>query len=343
MVLSDDIDLLFNDPKSVNIFKTLTEDLFSALSQYWNIADGVIRGSGISLKNPSKDFYSLERNFFSLLFIYSYHKANIPADRRIFYAAINHCIRGMVTGCDNILDDEYKKTLDTSLPEKSYRFRSVIDIMVSDRVLFELLCKQHLSGKLAFENIIISAHETLKALIKSGVQEASEEAGVKEFLKPEIILSKVHHYKTGVLFQCPWAVPALLESIDSGKKQKLLNALYNIGMGCQIMDDMVDLKRDIRMKRNNYIASLIYHEPDERNREAFRTMLMDKASHGTADDKDLILNFPDAQKKASCLSFDYLDKGFGDLFEKDHSGMKNLAISFIARQIGAAPFLVKES
>jgi hypothetical protein len=31
-------------------------------------------------------------------------------------------------------------------------------------------------------------------------------------------------------------------------------------MGCQVMDDMADLERDIKNRHHNYIASIIYHE-----------------------------------------------------------------------------------
>ena len=41
-----------------------------------------------------------------------------------------------MTGCGNILDDEYKKTLETELPEHGVKFRSVLDILVSDRYAF---------------------------------------------------------------------------------------------------------------------------------------------------------------------------------------------------------------
>ncbi|MBA3038061.1 MAG: polyprenyl synthetase family protein [Desulfobacterium sp.] len=198
-----------------------------------------------------------------------------------------------------------------------------------------------LFNEFPFEKIIMSAHETLKSLIRSGAQEASEESGIKEILKPERVLSSVHHYKTGILFQSPWAVPSLLEDIDSKEKEKMLSALYDIGMGCQIMDDMVDLKRDMRMKRNNYVASLIYHESDSKSQKAFQAMFADKASEENADDKNLILNFPDAQKKASRLSLEYLNKGFGNLFEEDHAMIKDLAVGFISRQIGAAPYIIK--
>jgi hypothetical protein len=117
----------------------LEDELAEGLTLFWSTAAKILQGSGVRLLDPSDGFFLLENNFFSALFLYSYHRRGIARSRRILYTAINQCLRGMVTGCDNILDDEYKKTLETDLPEEGVRFRSIVDIMVSDRVLFEIL------------------------------------------------------------------------------------------------------------------------------------------------------------------------------------------------------------
>ena len=127
-----------------DLFSALEDELSSALSLYWSTAGDILRDSGIELLEPPEDFFSIDKNFFSALFLYSYKRAGIPRPRRILYGAVNQCLRGMVTGCDNILDDEYKRTLATSLPKQGVRFRSIIDIMVSDCVLFEILLKMSL-------------------------------------------------------------------------------------------------------------------------------------------------------------------------------------------------------
>jgi hypothetical protein len=128
---------------------TLGGELTEALERYWSIADGILEGSKVRLKAPGPATMSIESNLFSLMFLYSYFQAGIPGSRRVLYAAINQCLRGMVTGCDNLLDDEYKQTLDTDLPLSGTRFRSVLDIMVSDRVLFELLSDARERGELS--------------------------------------------------------------------------------------------------------------------------------------------------------------------------------------------------
>jgi geranylgeranyl pyrophosphate synthase len=81
---------------------------------------------------------------------------------------------------------------------------------------------------------------SLHALLQSGVQEASEEQGAGEILKPEEILSKIHPFLTGVLFQAHWVLPELIESTPLKNSTEIKKGLFQIGMGCQILDDMVD-------------------------------------------------------------------------------------------------------
>ncbi len=318
-------------------FHSLEEELQEGLSLYWNIAAEILQGSGIKLLDPVSEYFSIERNFFSALFLYSYFREGVSRSRRVLYAAVNQCLRGMVTGCDNILDDEYKKTLDTDLPEQALRFRSVLDIMVSDRVLFTLLHKKSMEDELTSRQVSDACFESLRVLTKSGVQEASEEGGIGERLTPEIVLEKVHHYKTGILFKAPWGVPGVIENLDDEKVSQIKDALYMIGMGCQIFDDMVDLSRDIRMDRHNYVASLICHGSSLKTCVRFKTKYVDDKK---LDYKpDLLFDFPIARHTAGKKALTYLKNGTEKLFVKEHKFMTEPTISFFASRIGAERFL----
>ncbi len=135
-------------------FNTLQNELQAGLKLYWDTATQILDTSSIKVLDATDDYYSMEKNFFSSMFLYSYFRAGIPASRRIFYAAVNQCLRGMVTGCDNILDDEYKMTLATDLPLKAGKFRSIVDIMVSDRVLSSILQQQFLLNELTSDQVL---------------------------------------------------------------------------------------------------------------------------------------------------------------------------------------------
>lgn len=323
---------------ALDALSLLEEELSEALSLFWETAQEILAGSGITLLEKPEGFLKLENNFFSAIFLYSYHRAGLPRHRRVLYAALNHCLRGMVTGCDNILDDEYKKTLETDLPEGATRFRSIIDIMASDRVLFSILMAACARGELSTEQVLQASTASLHTLTASGIQEADEEQGIESILTPADILGKIHHYKTGLLFNCPWGIPTVLEQLNLAVVTSLQGALYRIGIGCQIMDDMVDLGRDTRMSRHNYVASLIYHNVD-RN---LWCQLQEKTA-AEPDDQNtaaLLLAFPEALEESARMAQQYLLEGLSALFGEQHSFVVQQAITFLHQRIGTEQLMI---
>lgn len=318
-------------------FLSIEKELAAGLSRYLEKAEKILAGSGVHLLPPSPDYFALNRNFFSLLFLYSYHRASLPPDRRILYVAINQCLRGMVTGCDNLLDDEYKRTLSTDLPETAIRMRSVLDIMVSDRVLFELLIESFRKGALPLDKVTFAGTASLRGLTRSAAQEAAEEGGIDSRLSPQAVLSQVHHYKTAMLFQCVWVIPEGVETLSPALVSLLKQALYEIGMGCQILDDMVDLAADIRNRRHNYIASLIHHGVTESERRTLEIRSLSTPEF--QKEADLLMAFPAARHAAVQTATGFLRKGLQTLFIEEHRELITPAIHFIAQQIGAERFL----
>ena len=310
-----------------NPFEPLIYELREGLEIYWHTAEKILSGSGVRLAEPKDDYFSLEKNFFSALFLYSYLRAGISSHRRVFYVAVNQCLRGMVTGCDNLLDDEYKKTLETDLPLSARKFRSILDIMVSDRVLFEMLIDFCRSNGFSTDVLIEASRASLTALTRSGAQEASEEAEIDKRLSPDEVLAKVHHFKTGLLFQCPWAIPPIIEGDRNLAASPITNALYKIGMGCQIMDDMVDVLSDLKNGRQNYIASLIEHGADKHAcrwlRETFPGM-----------PAQFFAEFPALFSTAHATALNYLEDGLSGLFSQDHQLFVKPAELFLSQRIG---------
>lgn len=317
-------------------FLRLTDgELRQALALFHDTASSILDASGVGLKPPEADYFSLENNFFSALFLYSYVRGEIPRSRRIYYAAVNQCLRGMVTGCDNILDDEYKVSLDTDLPASAVKFRSVLDIMVSDRVLTALMIKGGQEGHFSREQVMAANIVSLHALLRSGAQEASEEQGVGTFAAPERVLSDIHSVKTGLLFQAPWALPETLEGAGFTAPARIKEGLFLIGMGCQVMDDMVDLARDIAMQRHNYVASLIRHDPGEEGAGLKRLL---EQGEPDAEDRSLLDRFPRSRDMAGKKALAFLEEGCETLFSPEHRSMVPVVIDFFARRIGADRF-----
>lgn len=311
----------------------LETELRSGLKLFWQHAARVLEDSSIRLVPPDNATFSLTRNFFSALFLYSYYRAGMTPERRILYAAVNQCLRGMVTGCDNILDNEYKTTLETSLPPQAHRFRSVLDIMVADRVLFSLVseyCQQH---ALATDIAVRAGFVSLQALTESGFQEASEEGGVDVMLAPEDVLRKVHHYKTGLLFQCTWAVPPLLEPELSMEAGSVRDALYQIGIGCQILDDMVDLFDDLRDRKHNYVASVIASQEPPAIWQEVRT-----AAFSGVSAVGYLQGHPAIGARLTQKAFAVLENGLALLFLPRHHNLIRPAALFIGERIGVSGF-----
>jgi hypothetical protein len=311
-------------------FCALQTELTDGLALYWLTAGKILVDSGIQLAAPENRLFSLEKNFFSALFLYSYYRCQIPKERRILYTAVNQCLRGMVTGCDNLLDDEYKMTLDTNLPVTGTRFRSVLDIMVSERVLFDILLVCLERGDIPLGVVRKAVLASLQALTRSGSQEAAEEAGVAELrLSPDEVLSTVHHFKTGLLFQCPWAVPAAMEKQLPVGFARVKNALYRIGIACQILDDMVDLAGDVRNRRHNYVASVIAWGNDEK----LKRLLSEMAA---SESPELYLDaFEEPFRKAYHFAVDHLREALTRLFHENHQVFVEPSATFIAARIGA--------
>ena len=311
----------------------IAAELRTGLELYWERAGVILDNSGVRLAAPGQSYYQLRHNFFSALFLLSFQRAGIDPLRRTRYVAVNQCLRGMVTGCDNILDNEYKMTLDTDL--QGTRFRSVVDIMASDRILFDILLDLHETDGVPLTLVRRAHAASLQALTRSGAQEASEERGVTDVLPPERILSEIHHLKTGLLFQCVWAIPLVLEPRLEPVAGPLSKALYCIGMGCQVLDDMVDLSRDMADKRHNYLSSLIVH----------RAQNKDAASADLAQGLEPLLlleRHPLARLEATRQALDFLHQGLRALLGPAGAVFAPSAARFLIERIGAQDLLAPE-
>lgn len=153
----------------LDTYKALAEELCRGLALFRETAETILHGSTIHLMTQEPDDTAIHKHFFTALFLYSYYRAGILPERRIIYTALNQCLRGMVTGCDNLLDDEYKVTLDTDLPASSRKFRSIIDIMVSNRAVASILDKGF-GHTLSRHELIEATFESLRTLTISMVE-----------------------------------------------------------------------------------------------------------------------------------------------------------------------------
>lgn len=332
MDIDDDLSTAGRTIETTTAFSTLVTELRAGLNLYWATAGRILATCGVVLKPPTEADFSFGRNFFSLLFLYTYRRAGIAPSRRILYAATLQCLRGMVTGCDNLLDDEYKPTLDTDIPAAGHRFRSVVDIMVSDRVLFQILLGAVSRREISHDQVSAATTASMKTMTRSGIEEAGEEVGISAILEPEAILNTIHHFKTGLLFQCPWDIPLTIEALAPEKLAPLLEGLYRIGMGCQILDDMVDMALDMTGRRHNYVVSLVHHGSNAAEKERLTQVM--QADRSGEDGAMPAGRFPEAARRARQNSRRLLAEGLGLLFAAEHQALVDPAIRFLEKRIG---------
>ncbi len=210
----------------------------------------------------------LERNIFSILFLALYRAVGIPKERRLLYGGLNHCLRGVVTGADNLLDREYKELLPLNFPEKARIFKSVLHVLFFDLLRERLLLEAARRGLLTEEEAREVSRALIQALLPIGEEEASEEAGLAGVLTPEEVLRKVHLHKGGNLLRLAFVAPGRLETSLHQRLARAEEGVFSLGMALQVIDDLTDFFEDRHRGHPNYLHSWIYHRgpADERTR-----------------------------------------------------------------------------
>jgi len=218
-----------------------------------------------------------QRHIFSILFLAVYRAIGIPEERRLLYGIINHAIRGIVTGTDNLLDDEYKEMLPLRFPERATRFKSVMHILLFDRFLFRVLDEAASRGLLPAGQRQLVQQKIFQAMVPIGEEESTEEGGVREILTPAQILQSIHVHKGGNLLRLAFVAPRLIEQDLFAALETADQGIFRIGMALQVIDDLTDFYEDIRDRRHNYLVSSIRFEGTAAERELLQR-LFDGAS-----------------------------------------------------------------
>jgi hypothetical protein len=238
----------------------------------------------VALGEIPREFYSLRRNLFSLLFMSAYHLLDISAERRALYGRLNHLFRVWVTSADNLLDDESKTVLPLQIPGQSKVMREVVSVMAADRVMGAVLSDAVSAGVITEAESRILAFGSLQVLLPSAAQEASEENGVRVRPDPDVVLTKIHRYKTGMLFHIPLLGPERIEpSISSERLDRMKESLMAFGLGCQLLDDVRDMGRDLREQRHNYALSLLARDYPDRYASCLNKQPGDRMYHHCAE------------------------------------------------------------
>ncbi|MGD9782060.1 MAG: class 1 isoprenoid biosynthesis enzyme [Kiritimatiellia bacterium] len=247
------------------------------------------------------------KNIFSTLFPSVYHLMDVPAPRRLLYGKLIHLFRIWVTSADNLLDGEDKEVVPVVFPGNARVMRQVVAVMAADRVLAEILNDAVAAGTLTAVQRDELARESLCRLLPSAAQEATEEGGIAHRPPPEEVLDVIHRLKTGLLFNVAFVGPEIVEPLAFARTARLRAGLMDFGLGCQVLDDVRDMARDLLEKRHNLVLSVLAHQAPDR--------LAELAARVQTPADRIYLDVPQYALPAARQGFDLMATGLRTLGE----------------------------
>lgn len=249
------------------------------------------------LRPPASEQKTVNRNLFSIFFLTCAYPFGLTQTKKHFYARINHCLRALVTGCDNLLDDEYKEIFPFALAGSGTRFRSVLTLMTADRLISDLAAGELAGGNLSLREVRLLSRTVLAVLTPSGLEEHEEESlGEMVVPTPEEIFSQVHHRKTGLLFRAPLDLIAGLENGHNQASRRVADGLRDFGIGCQLLDDLKDVAVDLSRGRFNAVISLARYGDDHEEKEKVCLLEKEKSAISESQARDFAACLPRAHQ-----------------------------------------------
>ena len=245
--------------------KTCLRDVHAACRRCLESPANTPQEYRVSAGDLPASFYAPRRNLFSTLFLAVYHMLDVPLDRRLLYGRLNQLFRIWVTSADNLLDNEDKVVIPVEMSGKSHIMRQVVTLMAADRALAAILADAVANDVVTRDQADRLAEQSLRILLPSAAQEATEEGGITERPDPEYVLWTIHRYKTGLLFHIPFlGIDHVEANVDRECCDRIRDALMQFGLGCQLMDDIRDMARDLNEGRHNYMLSVLAHRDPDR-------------------------------------------------------------------------------
>lgn len=245
--------------ESFEEYRLCSKEVYSKAQELIRCPEDISKEFQVSCLPMPEEFFYLKKNLFSALFQSVYRILGIKEERRCLYGKLNHLFRIWVTSADNLLDGEDKITLPLKIPGESRIMRQVISIMAADRIMKRILDEAVEEKVITIEESKILADKSLRILLPSAAEEASEEGGILQRPDPDYVLNTIHKLKTGLLFHIPFLGPESIESgIDQDRLSGCKEGLGRFGLGCQLLDDIRDMARDYLEKRHNYVLSCIF-------------------------------------------------------------------------------------
>jgi hypothetical protein len=260
----------------------------------------------------------LERNFFSILFLSIYAAIGLPAERRRLHGTTLHAVRALVTATDNILDHHQKGPVTVSMGGTI--MPNVFLLLLEDQVLAGLIDEAAPDAATA-----LSARAALMgALFEIAHEESGEEGRVDVALPPDEVLEGVHAFRGGKLLQLAFVVPEACEPEFEASLAAARAAVFRIGLGLQMLDDVTDLSEDVRARNHNVLRSWIVHKgPDGQVDDG---LLLSMAPQRLAAPE---VAFPRATAEVTARAVAEAVDGFAALHELSHPIDRTAALEIV--------------
>jgi len=282
-------------------------DLQRATVERFHAAAGRLLEGSCALRPLEPKSHSLRRNLFSTLFLMAVEAAGVAGEKLPFYAMVIQCLRVQVTGCDNLLDDEYKSAIPFALEGGGIRFRSVLTIMTGDAVLGELVAEEVAAGRFDCQMAGRLLAAVLAVLIPSGIEEHEEESRQEQGTPSvERMLAEVHYRKTGLLFEAPVRLVEKMQDADPERVARIAKALATFGVGCQIFDDLKDVADDLHFQKHNLVVSAACYGEDPQERE--RISALPEQGLSMAEAERLAKQLPEARRRCLGLAIEHFQR-----------------------------------
>ena len=323
-------DLLHQIPLLENAFdeqQQVIREVWRHAEEILEVDETVAPQFRVTLNPLPERIVGFQNNIFSSLFLAVLQPMGVSEGRRLLYGKLNHLFRTWVTAGDNLLDGEDKVVFDVQMPGRGAVMRQVVVIMLADRILHRILVEAQAQGIITPQEARRLADESLRVLLPSAAEEASEEGGLAEWPQPQVVLELLHPLKTGVLFRIPFLGPEKIErGIDPAQLEAFKRAVLDFGIGCQMLDDIRDMSRDFLQRRANYVISSIVHGKDGPSAEA---RLRDETKAGDLD-RRLDHCFPDETSAVCTAATRQIERALNELDELGVHGCAVVAPLFTA-------------
>ncbi len=239
---------MFIDIKLMNKIRILKNIHIEIEKEYMEYVKKFIPESDFEYRNidlSEKDY--IQKNFFSILMLMILEFNNVKYLKS--HGLIIHSIRNIITNTDNIIDNENKGNLDIKKLQQP-ALKNIMSLLIANKILdteLHKICKtgerESIKEKLLKSIYEIAKGEEIRKINGTGIMTCSE------------VINKIHTKIGGELLAISMTVPIEIYKKESLSQFK--DALFEIGLSLQLLDDTADIQEDFCAYTQNAFYSYL--------------------------------------------------------------------------------------